>query len=133
MEQRQEDDDRRLAERTLTVERDMARRIGNLSHELPHTRQAFKDIIQLITSLEKLFKEVKSAAEYCVAVSESVVRSHDEIISSLRSSAIDVLRLKTEFSHIRNRSKDFVQALINLEQVCVDTHGSIIDLLQSSM
>ena len=118
-------------QRALTTEKDMARRVGHLKNELPHVRVAYKDIVVLLQGLEGLLSEAKRKCDERLELSQQSVRNRHETLFCLKESCTEILRLKTEFSHARTRSKEFVQALINLEQVCVDTQGAILEITQS--
>ena len=118
-------------QRALTLERDMSRRIGHLKTELPHVRVAYKDIVALVQSLEKMFVEVRNNCELRIQLAERSSRTRHETLFFLKECSSEIFRIKSEFSLIRLRAKGWVQSLIDLEQTCVDTHGALLELTQS--
>ena len=65
-----------------------------------------------------------------ISRASDITREPEEVAMILRDDVRDIHRLKLELSHVRNRTRDLVQNIIRLEQVCVDSHGEIIELIR---
>ena len=119
-------------ERALTAERDMSRRLGHSQYELKHVRAGYRNILKLLKQLATVLAEVKRNSDIRVRVaSDRGGRSKNEALFFLRESVNELHRLKMEFVHVRARSKEFVQSLINVEQLCVDTQGVVSELCET--
>ena len=117
-------------ERALHSKIDLARRVNCVRLELPVVKAWVKELASCVGSVEKVFTDSHAIMLEQISRASDITREPEEVAMILRDDVRDIHRLKLELSHVRNRTRDLVQNIIRLEQVCVDSHGEIIELIR---